>query len=308
MRAIRTASAALLATAAVALSAPAAPADDGTGTGRDITSFGFSVTLPEGNYKVTLTLGSDTADSTITVRAESRRLMLENIHTPAGQSRTESFTVNVRRPQISTGGSVGLDPTEAGHLNWDDKLSLAFSGTNVAVRQIHIEKTTVPTLYVLGDSTVTDQAGPTGGSWAQSLTRWFDSGVAVANHAESGETMKSFLFDRRLTKVLSTLRPGDWCFLQFGHNDQKQQWPQTYVEAHTTYQAYLKVFIAEIRLRGATPVLVTSVQRRTFDEHGKIKNTHGDYLQAVREVAAEEKVALIDLAATKDGVRIKPGE
>jgi hypothetical protein len=170
-----------------------------TGFGYDFNSkptpdgkpFGFSVAVPEGNYKVTLTLGGD-ADSTTTVRAESRRLMLENLHTPAHQSRTESFTVNVRRPEIATGGAVGLDPTENGSLNWDHKLSLAFSGDHPAIQQIHIEKTSVPTLFVLGDSTVTDQPGPTGGSWAQSLPRWFDSGIAIANHAESGETLKAF--------------------------------------------------------------------------------------------------------------------
>src|SRR5690606_28534774 len=99
----------------------------------------------------------------------------------------------------------------------------------------------------------------------------------------------------RFAKVLSQLRPGDWVFLQFGHNDQKQQWPQTYVEARTTYRAYLRTYIAEIRLRGATPVLVTSMQRRTFDAHGRIRNTHGEYPQVVRELAAEEKLTLVDL-------------
>jgi lysophospholipase L1-like esterase len=107
--------------------------------------------------------------------------------------------------------------------------------------------------------------------------------------------MKSFLSGLRLAKILSHIKSGDYLFIQFGHNDEKKNWPQTYVDAHTTYQAYLRVFIAEARLRGATPVLVTSMQRRTFDEHGKIRNTHGDYPAAVRAVASEEHVALIDL-------------
>jgi lysophospholipase L1-like esterase len=123
----------------------------------------------------------------------------------------------------------------------------------------------------------------------------FLPGVAVANHAESGETMKSFLTGLRLAKVLSQIKAGDYLLIQFGHNDEKKNWPQTYVEAHTTYKAYLRAFIAEARLREATPVLVTPMQRRNFDAAGKIRNTHGDYPQAVREVAAEEKVALIDL-------------
>jgi lysophospholipase L1-like esterase len=126
------------------------------------------------------------------------------------------------------------------------------------------------------------------------LPRFLEN-VAVANHAESGETLKSFISGLRLAKVLSQIKAGDYLFIQFGHNDEKKQWPQTYVEAHTTYKAYLKAFVAEVRLRGATPVLVTSMQRRVFDAQGKIKNTHGDYPAAVREVAAEENVALIDL-------------
>jgi lysophospholipase L1-like esterase len=80
------------------------------------------------------------------------------------------------------------------------------------------------------------------------------------------------------------MKPGDWLLIQFGHNDQKANWPQTYVEAATTYRDYLKVYIGEARRRGATPVLVTSMHRRKFDAAGKIVNTHGDYPEAVRDV------------------------
>ena len=129
------------------------------------------------------------------------------------------------------------------------------------------------------------------------LPRFFRPEIAVANHTESGETLKSFVTGLRFAKVLSQLKAGDWVFLQFGHNDQKKNWPQTYVEAGTTYRAWLRTYIAEIRLRGATPVLVTSPQRRNFTPEGKVRNTHGDYPDAVRAVAAEEGVALIDLEA-----------
>jgi lysophospholipase L1-like esterase len=93
------------------------------------------------------------------------------------------------------------------------------------------------------------------------------------------------------------MKAGDFLFIQFAHNDEKQSWPQTYVEAATTYRAYLKVYIAEARRRGATPVLVTPMQRRQFDSAGKIRNSHGDYPAAVRAVAQEEQVPLIDLEA-----------
>lgn len=284
-----------------------------TGFGFDFNSkptpdgkpFGFSAAVPEGNYKVTITFGGD-ADSTITVRAESRRLMLENIHTPAGGTHTESFALNIRRPEISTGGIVGLDPTDKVSLDWDDKLSLAFSGDHVAIRTIAIEKTTVPTLYCLGDSTVVDQPGPTGGSWAQSLPRWFDAGVAIANHAESGETLKAFRrpAERRWDKVLSQLQPGDYVFMQFGTNDSKNRGPnniyadedfsQTYAPANTEYKDLLKQYAAETKAKGAIPVILSPMARRADT---KTANSLGDYPKAALAAAKEADCPAIDLNA-----------
>jgi lysophospholipase L1-like esterase len=262
--------------------------------------FYFSVMLPEGNYRVTVALGGGLASSN-TVKTESRQLVLERVDTRPGETVTRSFLVNVRNSRLpppeknAPGGSaVALNDRESGILRWDDKLTLEFTGSAPLVRSIAIQPAEVATVFLVGDSTVTDQNFEPGASWGQMLPR-FLPGVAVANHAESGETLKSFLTGLRLAKVLSQMKAGDYLFIQFGHNDEKKQWPQTYVDAHTTYQAYLRVFIAEARLRGATPVLVTSMQRRVFDEHGRIKNTHGDYPAAVREVAAHEAVALIDL-------------
>jgi lysophospholipase L1-like esterase len=263
--------------------------------------FFFSLSVPEGNYRVDVTFGGAAASVT-TVKAESRQLMLERVETKAGASVTRSFLVNVRNSRVpppeknAPGGSaVVLNERELGLLRWDDKLTLEFAGTAPLVTSIVVERAAdVATVFLAGDSTVTDQPYEPGASWGQMLPR-FLPGVAVANHAESGETMKSFISGLRLAKVLSQAKAGDFLFIQFGHNDEKQQWPQTYVEAHSTYKAYLKVFVAEARLRGITPVLVTPMQRRNFDEAGKIRNTHGDYPQAVREVAAEEQVALVDL-------------
>ena len=264
--------------------------------------FFFSVSVPEGNYRVTVTFGDADHQSENTLRAECRQLLLEHLATAPGRFETRSFTVNVRTPALppppknAPGGSaVRLNPREAGLLRWDDKLTLEFAGAAPRVRTIAIAPADVSTVFLAGDSTVTDQPGEPTASWGQMLPRFLKPGVAVANHAESGETLKSFLASLRLAKILSQLKAGDYLFIQFGHNDEKRNWPQTYVEAHTTYQAYLRAYIAEARLRGATPVLVTSMQRRTFDERGRIKNTHGDYPAAVREVAAAEHVALIDL-------------
>lgn len=261
----------------------------------------FSVRLAEGNYRVTLVLGGGTASET-TVKAEGRRLMLEAVRTPRGESVTRSFVANVRTaslgdlpPNAPGGPSVRLKPGEIDSATWDDKLTLEFLGGISHVSRVAIEPADVPTFYLTGDSTVTDQRTEPAASWGQMLPRFLDDGIAVANHAESGETLKSFLTALRLDKVLSRMRPGDFLLIQFGHNDQKSQWPQTYVDPAITFRAYLRAYIAEARRRGATPILVTSPERRNFDEAGRIKPSHGGYPDAVRAVARDEGVALIDL-------------
>ncbi|MEO8018906.1 MAG: rhamnogalacturonan acetylesterase [Pseudomonadota bacterium] len=262
----------------------------------------FSVRLPAGNYRVSVRLGGQRTIAYTTVHAEQRRLMLERVETARDQTVDRSFIVNVRTadlaplPANATGGpAVLLKPRELGSATWDDKLTLAFANADGTVRSLKIENVDVPTLYLAGDSTVTDQGTAPSASWGQMLPRFFAPEIAVANHAESGETLKSFVTEMRLDKLLSALKTGDWVMIQFGHNDQKVQWPQTYVEAATTYRSWLRTYIAEVRRRGATPILVTSPERRNFDAAGHIVPSLGDYPDAVRAVAKEEGVALIDL-------------
>lgn len=259
--------------------------------------FFFSVALPEGNYNVTITFGDLNAETITTVKAELRRLMWEEVRTAPGNLTTRTFTVNIRTPQISTGGEVKLkDREKTSELwAWDEKLTLEFNNKRPSVCAIKITKTDVPTLYLLGDSTVCDQALEPFNSWGQMLTRFFKPGIAVANHAESGESLSSSLGAKRLDKVLSLMKPGDYLFIQYGHNDEKEKGEG--VGAFTTYKASLKHFVAEARKRGGIPVVITPVQRRTFDALGRITNSHGDYPEAVRQVAKEEKAPLIDLHA-----------
>jgi lysophospholipase L1-like esterase len=264
----------------------------------------FSVKEPEGNYRVTLQLGDAFAPCITTVKAESRRLMIEQLHSAPGQFVARDIIVNVRDaslppiPANAPGGdAVRLNDREQGALHWDDKLTLEFSGEHPCVRAIELEKIDLPTIFIAGDSTVTDQPNEPYASWGQMLPRFFKPDIAVANHAESGETLKSFVTGLRLDKLLSRMRPGDYLLIQFGHNDMKENWPQTYAEASTTYKAYLRVFLAETRRRGATPVLVTPMQRRQFDDGGKIRNSLGGYPEAMRQTAREDNVALIDLNA-----------
>ena len=281
--------------------------------------FYFSAAVPEGNYKVTVTFGDKTDATVTTVKAELRRLMLEKVATAKGKYATESFIVNIRTPQISTGGEVKLKDREktSEAWAWDDKLTLEFNNSRPTIDSITIEKVDVPTIFLLGDSTVTDQPGEPYSSWGQMLTAFFKPEVAIANNAESGESLRSSFGAKRLEKVLSVLKKGDYVLIQYGHNDEKEKGEN--VGAMTTYKASLKQYVAAIRKQGGVPVLITPMHRRTFDDAGKITNSHGDYLEAVRQAAQEENAPLIDLAAMsklfyealgkeKSGVAFKEGD
>ena len=267
--------------------------------GGSASAFAYSFRVPEeGNYKVIVTLGDPSAESTTTVKAELRRLMLEQVHVAAGGSETRSFLVNVRTPDISTGGEVRLKDREktSEAWAWDNRITLEFTGAHPSVRRIAVEKAAaVPTIYIAGDSTSTDQPLEPYNSWGQMLTRFFRPTIAVANHGESGESLRGFLGEHRLDKVLSVIRPGDYLLIQMGHNDQKEKGEG--VGAFTTYKTDLKHFVAVARDHGATPVVITSMNRLTFDAAGKVTNSLGDYPEAVRQVAREDHVALIDLNA-----------
>jgi lysophospholipase L1-like esterase len=260
------------------------------------TPFFFSVDLPEGNYNVTVTLGDQDGGSTTTVKAESRRLMLEKVRTGRGGFATRTFTVNLRNSRIGSEGRVKLKARERGVLHWDDKLTLEFNDTRPCVCAVEIAPVDdAITVYLAGDSTVTDQPREPWNSWGQMLPRFFKPGVAVANHAESGEALRSFAAENRLEKVLSTIKSGDYLFIQFGHNDQKERGEG--VGAFTTYKKSLEHFVAEARKRGALPVLITPMNRRSFGDDGQITDSLGDYPEAVRQAAREEDVPLIDLNA-----------
>jgi lysophospholipase L1-like esterase len=250
----------------------------------------FSAAVSEGNYRVTVTFGDPAAASTNTVKAESRRLMLEQVVTRPGEIVTRSFTVNVRTPVLSSGGAVRLKPREQGVLHWDEKLTLELNGARRAVRRIEIAPAPeAVTVYLLGDSTVTDQPHEPWNSWGQMLPRFFGPGVAVANHAESGESLRGALSARRVAKVLESLRPGDYLFVQFGHNDMKDR----ATNALATFELNLRQLVADTRARSATPVLVTSMERMA----GVDQDTLAGYPDTVRRVARETDAPLIDLHA-----------
>lgn len=156
-----------------------------------------------------------------------------------------------------------------------------------------------PTLHLVGDSTMADKpkepANPETG-WGQALPLLLrPEAVRAVNYAMNGRSTKSFIDEGRWAAVVAALRPGDFVIIQFAHNDEKDQDPKRYAAPRGAYQDNLRRFVRETRERGATPILATPVARRKWSAAGELVETHGDYPAAVRAVAAEEKVPLLEM-------------
>ena len=264
--------------------------------GKSKAPFFFSIAVPDGNYHVTAIVGSKRNAGETTLRGESRRLFYENVKTRKGELLPCSFTINKRDIHISDKEDVRIKPRERSKLNWDDKLTLEFNGDAPQLTELIIERVeSVPTIFLCGNSTVVDQDNEPWASWGQMVPRFFTDSICFANYAESGESANTFIGAGRLKKALTQMKPGDYIFMEFGHNDQKQKGPGK--GAFYSFMTSLKTFVDEARARGAQPVLVTPTQRRRFDENGKIENTHLDFPDAVRWLAEKENIPLIDLHA-----------
>lgn len=150
-------------------------------------------------------------------------------------------------------------------------------------------------VYLIGDSTLSIKqvkAYPETG-WGMPFTAFFDDEVTVDNRAQNGRSTKSFIAENRWQPVANALQPGDYVFIQFGHNDEVPT-KKTYTP-EAEFTANLKRFVAETRAHQAQPVLLTPVARRKFDAAGKVEETHAAYAELVRAVARETATPLIDL-------------
>ena len=184
--------------------------------GKSNQPFFFSVNVSDGNYKVTVTLGSKDSAGNTTVRAESRRLFIENLPTKKGEMITESFTVNKRNMKISEREKVKIKAREKNKLNWDEKLTIEFNGDAPRITSLVIERADkVPTIFLCGNSTVVDYDNEPWAAWGQMFPRWFTDQVAIANYAESGESANTFIGAGRLKKALTQMKYGDYLFMKF---------------------------------------------------------------------------------------------
>lgn len=157
----------------------------------------------------------------------------------------------------------------------------------------------VLTVYLVGDSTMADKPGtpeenPERG-WGQLFKTFFDNRVRVENHAVNGRSSKSFLDEGRWDEIVRNLRPGDYVFIQFGHNDEKEEDPSRYTNPNTGFRYNLIKFVNDTRMKGANSVLLSPIVRRHFNEQGTLTDTHGTYPLVCRQVAKELEVPFIDM-------------
>lgn len=253
--------------------------------------------VPDGNYRITVRIGAADAAGVTTIRGESRRLFFENVETAAGQFADVTFVINKRNTLIAPGETVRIKPRERTKLNWDDALTFEFTGEAPQVAWMEVERVRegVVTAFLTGDSTIVDQDDDPWASWGQMIPRFFDDRVAIANYAESGESANGFIAEQRLKKIMTQFRPGDYLFIEFGHNDMKQTGEGKGAYLH--YYESLKELALAARAAGGYPILLTPTQRRNFNERGEIVNSHEDYPDAMKKLAADENIPLIDLHA-----------
>lgn len=253
----------------------------------------FSVSLPAGNYAVSIVFGSENTSSINSVKAESKRLMVNQLELKKGQFEALEFTVHLQTKKIDSTQQVDLKPRDEMALNWDNKLSLEFvKGT--AVERILIRALDdIPTLFLAGDSTVADQDLSPWASWGQFITAYLNPSIVVANYAASGASLSSFKVRKRWEKILQLIKEGDFVMIEFGHNDQKMKGEGSGPWA--LYTDLLGYYVASARAKGGIPILITPLQRRAFDQNNQLVHTHGAYPEAVRVVADSLSVPLIDL-------------
>ena len=253
----------------------------------------FSVAVAPGNYLVSINFSGENNPSVNSVKAESKRLMVNQLRLQKGAHKVMSFVVHLQGKTIDATSKVQLKPRDTNALNWDSKLTLEFMKGTVVEHIKFLKLDTIPLLFLAGDSTVADQDLSPWASWGQFITQYFNPSIGVANYAASGASLSSFKGRNRWDRILSLIKKGDYVMIEFGHNDQKIKGDGA--GPWTSYTELLRTYVTMARAKGAIPILVTPLQRRAFGDHGKLLPTHGDYPDAVRAVAKSLEVPLIDL-------------
>ena len=249
----------------------------------------FKLDVPKsGNYLITVDIeaGEDMGEVLL---FEGRRRLVFRGTISAGEQFRHAFFVNVS----------DIIPRGRTELYTDRTVDLAVVADVPRFTQIRVQEAECPTLYIAGDSTVTDQSaeypyapGTSYAGWGQMLSVFLEGKIAVSNHAHSGLTTGSFRGEGHYSVVEQAGRPGDFMFIQFGHNDQKL--PE--LKAEKGYRENLHRYIKESRSRGMFPVLVTPVARNTWKgSSGCYNDLLEEYARVCIAVGKETETPVLDL-------------
>lgn len=244
----------------------------------------INTAVPNGNYEVNVDITAH-SDTVFTIYSQNRRFRAEDVEIKKGESREFTFIVNVC-DYLRRGGAHKVDGVSL-YIACDGDLSVTSA----------VSPVDVPTLYIIGDSTVTDQPAEypydpekTYCGWGQVVPMLLNNSIAVSNHAESGATTAETM-DIHFNAIKDKIKAGDYLMIEFGHNDQKL--PE--LDAMGGYAKNLRWFVDYAKSRGAVPILNSPINRIIFDENGKIFNLLGEYRDAVKAVAEEKNAAFLDM-------------
>ncbi len=246
--------------------------------------------LKQGNYKVTIEVnGGTNGVENLMIFTGRRRLVLKDKTLAPNESFTFETIVNVC-DFIPRGKEVPFE---------DNSLCITLIGKGVQLKRIVINEVNVPTFFIAGDSTLTDQTGaypyiPENCycGWAQFLTYFLNNDIAVSNHAHSGLTTESFRNEGHYSIIEKYIKPGDFYFLQFGHNDQKL----AHLTAEGGYKENVIRYINEIRQKEAFPILVTPLCRNSWrGNDGTYNDLLIDYDRVIKEIGQDMDVPVLNL-------------
>lgn len=258
----------------------------------------FVQEVPEGNYKVSVSIYAKQEEEVQVFLGRRRMIYRGNLQ--AGEAVTVSGLVNV----------CPIIPRTYANAMEDKTVDVTIFGKGVHVSEIEIEPWEGPTVYIAGDSTVTDQSAaypyyPWNSycGWGQMLSAYLGEQMAVSNHAHSGLTTESFRTEGHYQILIDRIQKGDICLIQFGHNDQKL----AELKAYEGYRDRMLVYIAEIKEKGGVPVIVSPLARNSWLVTGEYNDLLEEYAKACKDIAAEQNIPLLDLHRLSMDFVIKHG-
>lgn len=242
-----------------------------------------------GNYLVTITVVADSNEVSDFILFTGRRRFMVRKTLVQGEEFTESYNVNV----------CDIIPRGKESRYEDLSIDIALLGDGVKLRKITVVENPSPTIFIAGDSTVTDQPGcypyhpeHCYSGWGQAITAFLNNDVAISNHSHSGLTTESFRSEGHYAIVMDNIKPGDYCMFQFAHNDQKL----SHLLANGGYKENLVTYIKEIREKGATPLIVTPICRNTWKGNdGTYNDLLHEYAGVCINLGKEMNVPVVDL-------------